>query len=151
MYKVFFEDIEVGPRVRFGSYEMTKDKIIEYATRYDPQPFHLDEEFAKTTHFGGLCASGWHTASALMRMLVDHSKAKGTAGLGSPGIKDLKWVKPVFVGDILSVEQEFLDKRLSKSRPDLGLVSFRNYVYNHHDEIVMEITGTLMVACRPKK
>lgn len=149
MYKLFYEDIEVGPRTRFGSYEMTREEIIDYATRYDPQPFHLDEDFAKTTHFGGLCASGWHTAAALMRMLVDRSKETGMAGLGSPGIKDLKWAKPVYVGDILSVEQEFLDKRQSKSRPTLGLVTFRNYVYNHHNDIVMEVTGTLMVACRP--
>jgi len=76
-------------------------------------------------------------------------RSTGMAGLGSPGIKDLKWAKPVYVGDILSVEQEFLDKRQSKSRPTLGLVTFRNYVYNHHNDIVMEVTGTLMVACRP--
>lgn len=150
MYKIYYEDIKVGPRARFGSYEMTKQEIIEYATRFDPQPFHLDEEFAKTTHFGALCASGWHTAAALMRMLVDRSKENGTAGLGSPGLQGLKWLKPVYVGDVLSVEQEFLDKRQSKSKPGLGLVTFRNYVYNHHDEMVMEVTGTLMVACRPE-
>ena len=150
MYKIYYEDIKVGPRTRFGSYEMTKQEIIEYATRFDPQPFHLDEEFAKTTHFGALCASGWHTAAALMRMLVDRSKENGTAGLGSPGLQGLKWLKPVYVGDILSVEQEFLDKRQSKSKPGLGLVTFRNYVYNHHDEMVMEVTGTLMIACRPE-
>ena len=150
MYKVFYEDILVGPKSQFGHYEMTKDEIIDFATKYDPQPFHLDDEFAKATHFGGLCSSGWHTAAALMRMLVDHSSEIGLASLGSPGIKDLKWIKPVFVGDILSVKQEFLDKRQSKSRPDLGLVGFRNYVYNQHDEIVMDITGTMMVACRPK-
>lgn len=151
MYKVYFEDITVGPKARFGRYEMTREEIIEFATRFDPQPFHLDEEFAKTTHFGGLCASGWHTASALMNMLVENSKDKGMAGLGSPGLKGLNWRKPVYVGDILSVEQEFLDKRLSESRPGLGLVTFRNYVYNHHDELVMDVTGTLMVACRPEK
>lgn len=150
MNKTYYEDIEVGPSGRFGSYEMTKEEIIEFATRFDPQPFHLDDEFAKTTHFGALCASGWHTASALMRMLVDYGKETGLVSLGSPGLQDLKWAKPVFVGDILSAEREYLDKRLSKSKPGLGLVTFNNYVYNHHNDIVMSVTGTMMVACRPK-
>jgi acyl dehydratase len=151
MYKVFFEDVVVNARTRFGRYEMTKEEIIEFATRFDPQPFHLDDDFAKTTHFGALCASGWHTSAALMRMLVDHGKETGFASLGSPGLQDLKWAKPVYVGDILSVEQEFLDKRQSKSRPTLGLVTFNNHVYNHHNDLVMSVTGTMMVACRPKK
>lgn len=150
MNKTYYEDIEIGPSGRFGSYEMTKQEIIEFATRFDPQPFHLDDDFAKTTHFGALCASGWHTASALMRMLVDYGKETGLVSLGSPGLQDLKWAKPVFVGDILSVEREYLDKRLSKSRPGLGLVTFNNYVYNHHNDVVMSVTGTMMVACRPK-
>ena len=150
MNKTYYEDIEVGPSGRFGRYEMTKEEIIEFATRFDPQPFHLDDDFAKTTHFGALCASGWHTASALMRMLVDYGKETGLVSLGSPGLQDLKWAKPVFVGDILSVEREYLAKRLSKSKPGLGLVTFNNYVYNHHDDIVMSVTGTMMVACRPK-
>lgn len=150
MNKTYYEDIEVGPSGRFGRYEMTKQEIIEFATRFDPQPFHLDDDYAKTTHFGALCASGWHTASALMRMLVDYGKETGLVSLGSPGLQDLKWAKPVFVGDILSVEREYLDKRLSKSRPGLGLVTFNNYVYNHHDDIVMSVMGTMMVACRPK-
>lgn len=150
MNKTYYEDIEVGPSGRFGSYEMTKEEIIEFATRFDPQPFHLDDDFAKTTHFGALCASGWHTASAFMRMLVDHGKKTGLVSLGSPGLQDLKWAKPVFVGDILSAEREYLDKRLSKSKPGLGLVTFNNYVYNHHNDIVMSVSGTMMVACRPK-
>lgn len=150
MNKTYYEDIEVGPSGRFGSYEMTKEEIIEFATRFDPQPFHLDDDFAKTTHFGALCASGWHTASAFMRMLVDHGKETGLVSLGSPGLQDLKWAKPVFVGDILSAEREYLDKRLSKSKPGLGLVTFNNYVYNHHNDIVMSVSGTMMVACRPK-
>ena len=150
MTKTYYEDIEVGPSGRFGSYEMTKEEIIEFATRFDPQPFHLDDDFAKTTHFGALCASGWHTASALMRMLVDYGKETGLVSLGSPGLQDLKWAKPVFVGDILSVEREYLGKRLSKSRPGLGLVTFNNYVYNHHNDVVMSVKGTMMVACRPK-
>lgn len=150
MNKTYYEDIEIGPSGRFGSYEMTKEEIIEFATRFDPQPFHLDDDFAKTTHFGALCASGWHTASALMRMLVDYGKETGLVSLGSPGLQDLKWAKPVFVGDILSVEREYLNKRLSKSRPGLGLVTFNNYVYNHHNDVVMSVTGTMMVACRPK-
>ncbi len=150
MKKTYYEDLEVGPSGRFGSYEMTKEEIIEFASRFDPQPFHLDDDFAKTTHFGALCASGWHTGSVLMRILVDHGKETGLASLGSPGLQDLKWAKPVFVGDILSVEREYLDKRLSKSRPGLGLVTFNNYVYNHHNDVVMSVKGTMMVACRPK-
>lgn len=148
MYKTFYEDIVINSPISFGRYEMTKEEILDFANRFDPQPFHTDEAFAKTTHFGGLCASGWHTSSAAMRMIVDHYAEIGLAGLGSPGLDGLKWPIPVFVGDILSVKQEFITKRRSKSRPGLGLVTFRNYVYNHHDKIVAEMTGTMMIKCR---
>jgi len=148
VFKIFYEDIEVGAEDSFGCYPVSKEEVIEFATKYDPQPFHLNEEAAKQSVFGGLCASGWHTCAMLMRMTVDHMMAKGTAGLGSPGIDGIEWKKPVMVGDTLSVKAKTTDKRESKSRPNIGLVKSTSEVFNQSGDLVMAVHTNYMIAKR---
>ena len=148
MFKVFYEDLTVGSEEAFGSYEVTKEEIIEFAGKYDPQPFHLDEEIAKHSVFGSLCASGWHTCAMTMSLLVDYMKDKGFAGMGSPGVDNIRWKTPVFPGDILSVKSEVIEKRESQSRPNLGLVKSKYRVFNQKDELLMEMVTNVMVLKR---
>lgn len=144
----YFEDIEVGSRQAFGRYEVTREEVVEFASKYDPQPFHLDDAAAAATHFGRLSASGWHTCAMTMAMLVANLKANRQAGLGSPGIDQLRWLKPVFPGDTLRCESEVLEKRRSKSRPDMGLFKSRLTVFNQHDEPVMEMVSNGLISVR---
>ena len=149
---MYFEDVEVGTVEEFGSYEMTKEEIVEFATKYDPQPFHLSEEAGKAMIFGGLCASGWHTGSVVMRMIVDHMKTKDqpSQSMGSPGLESLRWTKPVFPGDVLRVRSTILDKRESRSRPDIGSVYIKNEVFNQNDELVAEFNPVVIHRRRPQ-
>ena len=117
---VYFEDLAPGITAAFGRYEVTREEVIEFARKYDPQPFHLSDEAAAQTHFGRLSASGWHTCAMVMRMLVDNITERKQAGLGSPGLDELRWLKPVYPGDLLRVESEVLSKRQSQSRPLQG-------------------------------
>lgn len=144
----YFEDLEVGEVHRFGSKLVTREEVIEFAGKYDPQPFHLDDAAAAQTHFGRLSASGWHTAAMVMRMAVDHMAERRQAGLGSPGIDELKWIKPVYPGDTLSVENELLAKRRSKNRPEMGIVKGSTRVYNQHGELVMSYISNGLVKVR---
>ena len=148
MFKVFYEDLEVGSEEAFGGYEVTKQEIVDFAGKYDPQPFHLDEEMAKHSVFGKLCASGWHTCAMTMSMLVDYMKDKGFAGMGSPGVDNIRWKTPVFPGDVLSVQSEVIEKRESQSRPKLGLVKSKYRVFNQKDDLLMEMTTNVMVLKR---
>ncbi|NVJ97196.1 MAG: MaoC family dehydratase [Alphaproteobacteria bacterium] len=148
MFKIFYEDIDVGQTDAFGAYAVTKEEVIDFASKYDPQPFHLDEEFAKHSVFGALCASGWHTSAMMMRMMVDHMMEQGFAGLGSPGIDGIDWKKPVFPGDTLTIESEVTAKRESQSRPNIGLVKSTYHVKNQHGDVVMIMRGNVMVAKR---
>jgi acyl dehydratase len=145
----YFEDVEVGHTARFGRYEVTREEIVAFAERYDPQPFHLSDEAAAETHFGRLSASGWHTCAMTMAMIVDNLKANREAGLGSPGIDELRWLKPVHAGDTLRCETEVLDKRRSASRPDMGLYRTRMTVLNQHDVPVMTFISNVMIRTRP--
>lgn len=145
----YWEDIEVGARSSFGRYEVTRDEVIEFASKYDPQPFHLSDEAAAQTYFGRLSASGWHTCAMLMRMLVEHMRTERQAGLGSPGIDELRWLRPVYPGDTLRAESEVLDKTPSKSRPDMGSYRGRTTVFNQHDEPVMTLTSIGLIRRRP--
>ncbi len=145
----YFEDIQVGGKASFGSYEVTRDEVIAFAQRYDPQPFHLSDEAAATTHFGRLSASGWHTCAMTMAMVVANLKANQQAGLGSPGIDELRWLKPVYPGDTLRCESEVLDKRTSESRPEMGIFHSRMTVFNQNDQPVMTFVSTGLVATRP--
>lgn len=133
---IAFESFDVGQEFRFGAYEVTREEIIEFASKYDAQFFHLDDEMAKKSLFGGLCASGWHTCAMTMAMMVEHGKGRGRS-LGSPGIDELRWLKPVYPGDVLSVKSTVLKTKASKSRPEIGIVTSQIEVSNQKDERVM--------------
>lgn len=145
---LYYEDIEVGVVRRFGSKQVTREEVIDFAGKYDPQPFHLDDEAAANTHFGRLSASGWHTGSMAMRMMVDNMKEHEQARLGSPGIEDLRWLTPVYPGDTLRCETEVLEKRRSASRPEMGLFKSRLTVFNQHDAPVMTMVSTGLIRVR---
>ncbi len=142
----YFEDIEVGATASFGAYRVTREEVMEFAAKYDPQPFHLSDEAAAKTHFGRLSASGWHTCAMTMSMLVENLKNHRQAGLGSPGIDELKWLKPVYPGDTLRCESEVIDKRRSASRPEMGIFKSRLTVFNQDDVAVMSMVSNGLVA-----
>ena len=145
---LYFEDLQIGSMQYFGSYDVTREEVIEFAGKYDPQPFHLDDEAAAATYFGRLSASGWHTGAMMMRMMVDNMKENQQAGLGSPGIEDLRWLKPVYPGDTLRCETEVLEKRRSRSRPEMGSFKSRATVYNQDDVAVMSMVSTGLIRTR---
>jgi acyl dehydratase len=145
---VYFEDIVVGSKAAFGSYAVTRKEVIEFAQQYDPQPFHLDDEAAAQTHFGRLSASGWHTCAMTMAMLVENLKATKQAGLGSPGVDELRWLKPVYPGDTLRCETEVIEKTQSRSRPEMGSFRSKLVVFNQHDEIVMRFMSIGLIRVR---
>ncbi|MEH6474323.1 MAG: MaoC family dehydratase [Sneathiella sp.] len=144
----YFEDIKIGSSNEFGSKTVSLEEIVKFATQYDPQPFHIDEEAAKDSIYGGIIASGWHTASMTMRMMVDHM-ISGRAGLGSPGVDNLRWFKPVRPGDTLRVRSEVLSKKQSKSRPEMGTIFGVTQVFNQHDDMVMSFGTIGMTSLRP--
>ena len=146
----YWEDIEIGSRSSFGRYEVTREEVVDFASKYDPQPFHLSDEAAAQTYFGRLSASGWHTCAMMMRMLVDHMKTQDQAGLGSPGIDELRWLKPVYPGDTLRAESVVLDKTPSKSRSDMGSYRGQNTIFNQHDEPVMTLKSIGLIRRRPE-
>lgn len=147
---MYFEDVEIGSSEEFGSYQVTEEEVIEFASKYDPQPFHLSDEAGKAMIFGGLCASGWHTAGMTMRMVVDHMQAKGRShSMGSPGLDELRWTRPVFPGDTLRVKSSVIDKRASRSRPEMGSVFLHNEVFNQKDELVMSFKPIVLYKRRP--
>ncbi len=144
----YYEDLVVGKVTRYGRYEVTREEVIDFAKKYDPQAFHLDDDAAAATHFGRLSASGWHTASMTMAMTVANMQNNRQAGLGSPGIDELRWVKPVYPGDTLRCENVLLEKRRSKTRPEMGILRGETRVYNQHDELVMSFKALGMIATR---
>ena len=144
----YFEDIPVGQKQAFGSYAVTREEVLGFATKYDPQPFHLDDEAAAKTHFGRLSASGWHTCSMAMAMMVESMMDRQQAGLGSPGMDELRWLKPVYPGDTLRCETEVFDKRRSASRREMGIFKSKLKVFNQHDEPVLSMTSIGLVAVR---
>lgn len=145
----YFEDIAVGATSRFGAYEVTREEVVEFAQKYDPQPFHLSDEAAAQTHFGRLSASGWHTCAMTMAMLVENLSKNRQAGLGSPGVDELRWQKPVYPGDVLSVETEVLEKRVSASRPEMGIYKSRIAVLNQDGDAVMTMVSNGLIRTRP--
>lgn len=144
---ITLDDFKVGTIAEFGDYLVTEEEIIEFAKKYDPQPFHTDPELAAKTPFGGLIASGWMTCSIFMRMLCDNVLNK-TASIGSPGVDELRWKRPVFAGDRLRVKSEILEVRQSKKRPEMGTTKNHVEVYNHKDEVVMTMTTNGMFLTR---
>jgi acyl dehydratase len=146
----YLEDIQVGDKSSYGNYQVTREEVLEFASKYDPQPFHLDDEAAAKTHFGRISASGWHTAAMTMAMLVENLKKHRQAGLGSPGLDELRWLKPVYPGDTLRVESEITEVRPSRSRPEMGSIHSTITVFNQDDVPVMRMKSIGLVATRPK-
>ena len=154
----FFEDVQVGEVWELGRHTFTADEIKAFGQRFIPQPFHIDEAAAERTHFGALCASGWHTALAWMRLQVDYRRrmdealrARGEriAGIGPAlGFRELKWLKPVYVGDTIEYKSEVIEQRISNSRPGLGLMSFRSTGINQNGELVISLVSTTFVERR---
>lgn len=142
-----YEDIVVGSKSSFGNYEVTREEVIEFARKFDPQPFHLDDEAAKASLFGALSASGWHTCAMAMRMMCDAYLLESSS-LGSPGIEQLKWLKPVFAGDTLSERFTVLEARVMASRPGVGLVRSHWEVLNQHRDVVLTMEGWGMFGLR---
>ncbi|OWK28156.1 MaoC family dehydratase [Sphingomonas mucosissima] len=145
----YFEDIAVGAKASFGSYKVTREEVMDFASRYDPQPFHLSDDAAARTHFGRISASGWHTCAMVMSMIVENLKNNKQAGLGSPGVDELRWLKPVYPGDTLRCETEVIEKRQSQSRPEMGIFKSRMTVYNQDDVAVMSMVSNGLIATRP--
>ena len=144
----YYEDLEVGSKSAFGQYEVTREEVVDFAGKYDPQPFHLDDAAAAKTHFGKLSASGWHTCAMPMAMLVKEWSQHRVASLGSPGIDELRWLRPVYPGDTLRAENELIEKRRSASRPEMGLTKARTTVFNQNDEPVLSMISNGLVAVR---
>lgn len=146
---IYFEDLEVGIEREFGTYEVTREEVLEFARKYDPQPFHLSDEAAAKTHFGRLSASGWHTAAMTMAVIARHVLEEKQAGLGSPGIDELRWKKPVYPGDTLHVFGKILETTPSRSRPEMGSFRAQNTVKNQHGEVVMTFISIVLMRRRP--
>lgn len=144
----YFEDYQEGEVFEFGSYEITEQEIIEFATRYDPQYFHTDREAAKQSHFGGLVASGWMTGSILMRLMVD-GFVSPKSSMGSPGLDELRWLEPVRPGDVLRGRATINSMRHSKSKPDRGIMNVSWEVINQNEVVVLSVHGTGMYRTRP--
>jgi acyl dehydratase len=146
--RLYWEDFPAGHVMAFGATAVTREAVLAFAQQFDPQPFHTDEEAARESLFGGLCASGWHTCAMTMRMMCD-AYLLDCASLGSPGIDALRWLKPVFPGDTLHARLEVLQARPMNSRPGVGLVQSRWTVFNQHDEAVLTMEGWGMFRRRP--
>ena len=154
----FFEDIEVGARREFGSFTFTADSIKKFATQFDPQRFHLDEEEGRKSLFGGLAASGWHVAAVCMKLLVadGQRQTKEATARGeevavwgpSPGFRELRWIKPVLAGDTIAYASEVASKRASEKRPAWGILEARNTGSNQRGEPVFSLLATAFVPRR---
>ncbi len=142
----YFEDLSVGQHFETDTHTVSEDEIKAFAAAFDPQPFHLDEQLARDTLFGGLAASGWHTAAITMRLLVDLGiPTGGLIGMGG----EIAWPRPTRPGDTLRVASEVLEVTPPRSHTDRGTVLIRNRIRNQHDEVVQEFTGRLIVRRRP--
>ncbi|MEN3290914.1 MAG: hypothetical protein V7642_167 [Burkholderiales bacterium] len=147
-YKWYFEDFKVGNTIKLGSRTLTEEEIISFAKEYDPQPFHIDKAAAEKSMFGGIIASGWQTCGIMMRMLVD-GYLREAASLGSPGVDEIRWLKPVRPGDTLSVSITTVESRPSSSKPDRGVVVNTWQATNQRGEVVATIKGMGMFLRRP--
>lgn len=147
----YFEDIEIGSKSSFGHYEVTREEVLAFAKKYDPQPFHLDDDAAASTHFGRLSASGWHTTAMTMAMTVANmGNSDDHASLGGIGVDELRWLKPVHPGDTLRCETEITEKTPSRSRPEMGSFRSRMTVFNQNDVAVLTFITIALVKTRPR-
>jgi acyl dehydratase len=147
---IYFEDLELGAETYYGSYKVTREEVLEFAYKYDPQPFHISDEAAAKTHFGRIAASGWHTAAMTMAVIARYVVRHEQAGLGSPGIDDLRWRKPVYPGDTLHVRGTLVEKTPSRSRPNMGSFRTDTVVTNQDDQPVMSFTSIVLIRRRPE-
>ena len=145
---VYWEDLFVGKVIELGTRVITREEILDFGRRYDPQPFHTDEVAAKQSIYGGLIASGWQTCAIMMRMIYDGFLLRA-ACLGSPGVDNVRWLKPVRPGDALRVRMTIVEARPSRSKPDRGTVKLNWEVFNQNDEPVMTIDGVQIYRRRP--
>ncbi len=145
---LYFEDFIVGLRRELGSRSLSEEEMIGFAREYDPQPFHIDPEAAARSPFGSLIASGWQTCAVTMRILCD-SFLLESASLGSPGVDEVRWTKPVRPGDTLTVFSTVLEARASRSKPDRGVIVSATEVVNQKGEVVMTMRGMTMMSTRP--
>src|SRR5580658_8101359 len=143
----YFEDYVPGATAEFGSVKVEEAEIVEFAKRYDPQEFHIDPKAAVHGPFGGLIASGWHTGALMMRMLVDNYLSKASS-LGSPGIDELRWLRPVRPCDTLRLRATVLETKRSQSKPDRGVVWTLTEVLNQNGEVVMSVKAMTLIRCR---
>lgn len=143
---IYFEDILLNQEFETESYKVSKKEILEFAQKYDPQPFHMSEELAKESLFGELIASGWHTASIFMKLSVDSWLGK-VASMGSPGVDELRWKRPVKADDTLKVKSRVIEKKTF--RKGIGIITHTAEVLNQDNKIVMTIKGKAMIQCRP--
>jgi acyl dehydratase len=146
---IYFEDLEIGRETHFGSYEVTREEVLEFAGKYDPQPFHLSDEAAAKTYFGRLSASGWHTCAMTMGVIARAVVREEQAGLGSPGIDELRWLKPVYPGDTLHVSGKIIEKTPSRSKPEIGSFRTRTTVTNQDGVPVLRFTSIVLIRRRP--
>ena len=142
-----YEDFPVGMTIDLGECPVTMAEVVAFATEFDPHPFHLDEEAGRKSILGGLCASGWHSCAMLMRMLVDGYLSR-TAGMGSNGVDEVKWLKPVFAGETLKATVTVMARRVSAKKPDMGILTMRADVANVLGERKMEMTAVNLVKVR---
>jgi acyl dehydratase len=146
---LYLDDLAPGQTYGSGETTVTEADIVRFAKDFDPQPFHLDGEAAKATFFGGLAASGWHTASLTMRLLVD-SEMRLAGGIVGAGMDELRWPKPLRPGDTIRLESEVIEVRPSRSRPSQGLAKVRTTTLNQHGEAVQVLVANLLVVRKPE-
>lgn len=149
----FFEDVVVGWKHEFGDIAVTREDVLDFAARFDPQPFHMDDTAAATTHFERVVASGWHSCAMAMRMLVDHWRdipGWQTAAMGALGIDAVRFTKPVYPGDRLRSSWEILEKRESQSRPDMGIIRSRHEIFGRSDAMVLSFESIVGHRRRPR-
>jgi acyl dehydratase len=144
----YFEDFRLGEKLELGPYAVTEAEVLAFARQYDPQRMHADPDFARQTSFGGLIASGWHTSSMFMRMLVDGMLMESSA-IASPGVDGIRWIRPVRPGDVLRADATVIEVTPSRSRPDRGLVKHDCNVFNQDNELVMTIRTLALFSRRP--
>ncbi|MGH6873443.1 MAG: MaoC family dehydratase [Aestuariivirgaceae bacterium] len=147
--ELFFEDFPVGQVVEYGDYAVTAQEIVSFAREFDPQPFHVDEKAAEASMLGRLCASGWHVCAIMMRMMVDGYFGR-TASMGSTGLDEVKWLKPVFPGDRLSCRRTTLAARVSGKRPEMGIVTLRWELFDAKAEKKAEMVGINLIKVRDR-
>ena len=147
---IYFEDLNIGKKILIGPISVSEKEIIEFAKKFDPQPFHVDIEKAKDSLFGNLCASGWHTCSLYMRMLYD-GLLINLASLGSPGMNEIRWIKPLFPDETINGELTIISKTPSKSKPSIGSMVIDSKVFNSKKELIMTMQSISIVKKRNPK